>query len=224
MPICPDCQKVYKRSHGSCKAGTCGECLVSFMDLGAHRCPIQRVLGLNLVDTWINEHQKQRVSCWACDTHHFVNKNVHGFRRFCGVDLCWNCYTIPEIARHVKDARRKLFEQDAASGKWCCALCTSTLFDPITFQPLQAFERDHVDVFSKTCTVWELLVTGAPFDQVVRENDKCRNLCVRCHSAVTCAERKVGILRLKSLDPGISSYIKRRALYQVETLTTMLLM
>ena len=117
-------------------------------------------------------------------------------------------------------------EYDACRGKWSCALCAVTLFYPGTYQLQQAFERDHEDVFTKTCSVWELLVTGAPFERVIQENDKCRNLCIRCHSAVTCAERAVGILRLKTLDQkptGVSSYTKQRARYQVETLTKMLL-
>ena len=107
---------------------------------------------------------------------------------------------------------------DAQTGKWKCALCAIQLFDPVTFQTSRAYERDHLDVFLKTTTVWELLVTGVSLAGVMEENDKCRNLCVRCHSA----ERTVGILRLKPL-LGVSSYIKQRALHQVETLTAMLL-
>ena len=69
-------------------------------------------------------------------------------------------------------------------------------------------------------------MTGKPLAVIQHENDQCRNLCVQCHSGVTCAERAVGILRLKTLDKvpgGISVHLKRRALHQVETLTHMLL-
>ena len=146
---------------------------------------------------------------------------------FFGVELCWNCYTIPEIAEHVTTTRLRLLRLDAQNGKWTCSLCHTVLFDPLTLHTLEGFERDHVDVFAKTASVWELLVTGAPFESIQQENDKCRNVCVRCHSAVTCAERAVGILRLKALDRtpgGLTQYTKDRALYQVETLTRMLLL
>jgi hypothetical protein len=61
--------------------------------------------------------------------------------------------------------------------------------------------------------------------QIKTENDKCRNLCVRCHSAVTYAERTIGILQLKNKPHKreVSEYVKKRARYQVETLTKMLL-
>jgi hypothetical protein len=228
MPTCPDCRRSYKHSHTVCKAGTCSLCLVAFQNVGAHRCPVHKVVSLNLVETWVRlrDDATNSISCWACDTQHFLNSNVHGFRRFLGVDLCWSCYTIPQITEHVQATRHQLLELDAQSGKWKCALCAIHLFDPVTLHPIKAFERDHLDVFDKTSTVWELLVTGAPFDQITAENDKCRNLCVRCHSAVTCAERAVGILQLKTLNRtprGLTSYTKERALYQVETLTRMLL-
>jgi hypothetical protein len=211
-----------------CRAGTCPVCMVMVQDIVAHRCAIQQVLTLDLMHTWarLRDNMHRHSSCQACGTTHFLKKNIHGFRTFFGVALCWNCYSIPEISEHVTTTRLKLLGLDAHAGKWKCALCTTSLFDPTTLQSLEAFERDHLDVFTKTASVWELLVSGAPFEKIKQENDKCRNLCVRCHSAVTCAERAVGILRLKSLDrtqSGLPLYTKQRALYQVETLTRMLL-
>jgi hypothetical protein len=227
MPTCPNCLKEYKRSHTACKAGTCDTCMGSFKDLHAHRCHVQKVQTLNLVDTWIRirDNEQQRISCQACGTRHFLSKNINGFRMFWNVDLCCDCYNIPQITQHVQLTRQKLLELDACTHKWKCALCAVKLFDPVTFQVERAFERDHIDVFTKSSTVWKLLVTGAPFEVLVKENNKCRNLCVRCHSAVTCAERAVGILGLKALDRSqrVSTYTKRRALQQVETLTRMLL-
>jgi hypothetical protein len=99
------------------------------------------------------------------------------------------------------------------------------LFDTTTLDNYCRFERDHINVFTKTTTVWELLVSGAPFHDVCEENRKCRNLCLHCHSVVTYAERVVGILKLKKIKdttPNIE-YIRDRAMYQVETLVKMLL-
>ena len=68
-------------------------------------------------------------------------------------------------------------------------------------------------------------MTGATLSDILSERDKCRNLCVRCHAAVTCAERTLGILALKAIDRtgGLSTDMKTRAQQQVETLTQMLL-
>jgi hypothetical protein len=228
MPVCPDCRRSYKHSHRVCQAGTCHDCLALVQDLGAHRCPIRKVLSTDLVDAWarIQDSMTRSIACWACETRHFLNKNIHGFRKFWNVDLCYDCYNIPQIMEHVRHMRRRLLIVDANKGKWRCSLCEVSLFDPVTLQPHRAFERDHLDVFAKTTTVWELVVTGASFERITAENDKCRNLCIRCHSAVTCAERTCGILRLKVLDRTplrVTPYTKKRALYQVETLTDMLL-
>jgi hypothetical protein len=139
--------------------------------------------------------------------------------------LCCDCYKIPEITRHVQELRQQLLEVDARCGKWMCALCAIPLFDPVTFVSNRSFERDHLDVFTKQTTVWKLLVTGCSIHEIKTENDKCRNLCVRCHSAVTYAERTVGILQLKNKPrkQPLSEYVKKRARHQVETLTKMIL-
>jgi len=107
MPVCPECRKTYVRSHTVCRAGTCSVCRVSLQDLDAHRCPIRQVLNLDLIQTWARLCKETRIrsSCHACGTSHFIKKNIHGFRMFFGVELCWNCYTIPEIAEHVTTMR-----------------------------------------------------------------------------------------------------------------------
>jgi hypothetical protein len=197
------------------------------MDLTKHHCPIRKVLSTNLIEVWarIQDTTNQSPTCFACGAKHYINKNINGFRRFWNVDLCCDCYNIPEITRHVQDLRQQLLELDAHCNKWMCALCEIPLFDPVTFVSKRSFERDHLDVFAKTTTVWRLIVTGCSMHQIKTENDKCRNLCVRCHSAVTYAERVVGILQLKNKPrkQPLSEYVKKRARHQVETLTKMLL-
>ena len=228
MPTCPGCRRTYKKTHVVCKAGRCPVCSIFVQNIGAHRCPIQKVVSLNLIETWSTLQQtlRQGRQCHVCSVQHPINKNVHGFRKFMNIDLCWDCYSIPEITDHVQDMRLRLLRLDVQAGKKSCALCDQALIDPVTLTVIRAFERDHIDVFTKISTIWELLVTGASLDRITRENSKCRNLCVRCHSFVTCSERAVGILKLKALDripPGISLYVKHRAFHQVETLTRMLL-
>ena len=190
-------------------------------NLRAHRCPVHKCTHLNLLAAW--DHLRRRASiCMACGATHMINKNVNGFRRYKGILLCCDCYRIPEIQDDLKGVWTRLLRNDAIQGRWCCALCQVVLFDPVTLIRSRLFERDHMDVFSKVATVWELVTSGAPFEDVLAENQKCRNLCVRCHAAVTCAERATGLLALKSLD-ALSPDILKRAQYQTNTLAKMLL-
>jgi hypothetical protein len=161
----------------------------------------------------------------ACGTRHLLNKNVHGFRQYRGVVLCCDCYGIPEIAHEIQAVWTLVFWADRQQNATDCALCQVPLIDPVTLQPRRAFERDHLNVFTKISTVWALVMTGATLFDILSERDKCRNLCVRCHAAVTCAERTLGILALKAIDRtgGLSTDMKTRAQQQVETLTQMLL-
>ena len=229
MPTCTDCHKKYVQRH-TCHAGTCPTCKIHFKNIRAHRCQVSKVLTSNIVEMWegsrANPDTGQEFdTCDGCGVWHFLNKNIHGFRWFKGVRLCHDCYTIPEITGQVQAARHRLMDHDGRSGKWRCALCSIVLFRPDTHEIVHAYERDHIDVFDKSSSVWELLVTGAPFQQVIHESNKCRNLCVRCHSAVTYAERTVGILGLKTIETRcpLSPYIRKRARYQVDTLVDTML-
>ena len=226
MPTCPECQKQYVQRH-TCLAGTCATCSMHFKNIRNHRCQVTKVLSSNIIELWEEspanpETDQDCNACDGCGVWYFLKKNVHGFRWFQGVHLCWDCYTIPEIIGHVQAMRHRLMDHDGRSGKWQCALCSTVLFHQDTHEIVRAYERDHIDVFNKSASVWELLVTGAPFEQVVHENDKCRNLCVRCHTAVTYAERTVGILGLKKIE-SLSSYVRKRARHQVNTLVTAML-
>ena len=115
-----------------------------------------------------------------------INKNVNGFRRYKGILLCCDCYRIPEIQDDIKGVWTRLLRNDAIQGRWCCALCQVVLFDPVTLIRSRLFERDHMDVFSKVATVWELVTSGAPFEDVLAENQKCRSghLCRARHRSV----------------------------------------
>jgi len=48
------------------------------------------------LDLW-REIKDDGPTCEGCVTQHFVTKQVHGFRRYNSVDLCVDCYDIPEI-------------------------------------------------------------------------------------------------------------------------------
>ena len=218
MVTCADCGKSYLKIH-TCKVGVCASCGLSLKNLAAHRCPVVTCMALDLRALWTHITTQSLPTCVACGVHHFLNKNIHGFRSYHGVLLCWDCYSIPEIQADIHARRRQLLSEEMRSPE--CRLCHRLLLDPVTGTVLCAYERDHVDVFAKVSTIWELLVTGVDMATIRREAAKCRLLCVRCHSAVTCAQRAVGLCRLKSA--SISDAVRQRATSHAETLARMLL-
>ena len=221
---CEICAHSYIRSH-TCKAGVCDVCGMFFKNIRSHQCQVQKTTHCNLIKLWQDFKRDHLPICDACGIQYSTITNTNNFRQFKTIDLCRDCYFIPEIQIHVQSMRYRLLREDVQCGKWKCDLCERVLFDTTTLDNYCRFERDHINVFTKTTTVWELLVSGAPFHDVCEENRKCRNLCLHCHSVVTYAERVVGILKLKKIKdttPNIE-YIRDRAMYQVETLVKMLL-
>jgi hypothetical protein len=140
-----------------------------------------------------------------------INKNIHGHKVYAGEMFCSDCFESLNIAHRQLPARTTLLAHDVQFHKTNCALCDVALIvDGIA---VKHYERDHVDVFTKIESVGFLVMIGAPLEDILAENDKCRNLCVPCHCLVTYAERAVGILKLKSL-PG-NEEVRRRAAQQV---------
>ena len=109
---------------------------------------------------------------------------------------------------------------DIQMGRTVCAICTTGLIDPQTGHELAAFRRELVDVLASKCTVWTFVTTGASWDSIRLANQHCRNVCLRCHSAISIAKRCIGIQRLKALQ--ISDCIKQMAARKVESLVYML--
>ena len=220
MVFCNDCGMSFQRKH-TCRAGTCPDCKSSFKQIDLHKCPVQKVLQVPIEDA-CHDLKTRGPTCDGCGAHHLMTKNIHGFRMFCGAHLCYDCYHIPEIQAHTAYGMQKLLHYEILRGKTQCALCDRTLIDPVTGHALCAFERDHVDVFTKSCSVWELVSSGAPWPKIRHESDKCRNVCVKCHSIITAAQRRVGILGLKNLVGVMDPEIKLQAESTVDVLVAKL--
>jgi hypothetical protein len=216
---CPQCKTSFKKKH-TCKAGTCADCKKEMKNLDLHQCTVRKILEYD-VELALGQLKTYGPRCDGCLTHHFINKNTHSFKKFRKLDLCCDCYRIPEIKAEIDALYTRLRARDLHLGNTACCLCTVQLMDR-DGTTLRLFERDHIDVFSKTASVFELVSSGAPWDVIVEEYNKCRTLCIRCHSAVTLAERSVGILRLKSLD--VTDHVKSMARQKVDELACKLLM
>ena len=43
--------------------------------------------------------------------------------------------------------------------------------------------REYVDVFDRQCIMWAFVKIGGDWDSIRLASEKCRNVCVRCHTA-----------------------------------------
>jgi hypothetical protein len=158
-------------------------------------------------------------TCDGCGAQHFLTKHVHGFRRYKNVDLCVDCYEIPQIQQATSAEWARLAIMDIQMGKTACAICTADL--AIMGSAGAAFRREYVDVLEERCTVWTAVKSGAPWDFIRAANVRSRNLCMRCHSAVSISKKCTSIQRLKKIQ--VSDRIKQMAKSKVETLVHLLI-
>lgn len=190
---CTVCHKSYKERH-TCHGGRCPQCTRHVLDLRKHLCPVTKLQCIRTEDV-VQLSLERGKTCEGCHEHHPCIKNINGFRTFKGFDFCADCYTIPPITQETNALRQQLYSWDILSGNIDCVLCGKIVLNPQTVQPECRFERDHIDITTKTDCVGRMILDGARFDLICTEARKCRILCVRCHSVVTFAERYVGSIR-----------------------------
>ena len=186
------------RSTHVCKTGYCTLCNRDFKAIKHHKCPVHRICTVSPLELW-KTIKDNGPTCDGCGIQHFRSKQVHGFQRYNNVDLCTDCYDIPQIKRAASRNLELLKMLDIERGKTVCAICTTTLIDPHTGYEVAAFRREYVDVLDKQCTLWAFLKTGATWDYIRLASEQCHSVCVRCHTAISISKRCTGIHRLKTL-------------------------
>lgn len=203
--VCGVCNKSFVTKH-TCLGGTCSECMLNLCDLSKHTCPVRKVKvfdAVAFVDKLLltNYQQDYGETCTRCLEWHAVNKNANGFRNWRGSMMCADCFANDiEITSLIEERWIQLLQYDVKRKRTICDAkgCNKQLIS-ILGEIICRFERDHIDVFSKKSSVSTMVNTGVPMVEVLAESDKCRNLCVRCHSFTTFVERHSGILRLKKV-------------------------
>ena len=198
---CSLCDKQYINKH-TCSVGICNICGLKFMHIKKHICPILKFD--NFMKQDIIEIKKEMATygkvCDVCGTHHPKIKNVNGFRIFKDIDLCADCYDIPEIKIEVLTLSQKMLDEDIRQGRTFCAMCYVTIIDTHTRTIVRRFERDHLNPSEKIGSVGRMISKGEPWENILIESNKCRTLCVACHSIVTYLEMKSGLMRIQKFD------------------------
>lgn len=210
---CKHCNKQYTRKH-TCPHGQCTKCGEHFKYLKRHICPVENLEKID-VSAIVENARMSTFICEVCRVQHFTNK-LRVFKNIC---ICRDCYTIPEVFAERRHLGNLLILDDVQKGKTNCKLCQKQLIDPQTNTRLCNIERDHVDVFEKQDNVGTMVMQGKRLQDIIRENDKCRSLCVACHSAVTFVEWKVGIYGLKKYN---NKHVQKVASNTVEDIVQLL--
>ena len=218
MQACARCAKLHQFSH-TCLAGHCKHCNIYLKTIRNHKCPVHKVSTVLPLELW-REVKGDGQTCDGCGIQHFRTKCVHGFQRYKSVDLCLDCYNIPQIEQATSNMKLQLTLWDMQMGETTCSIGKTDLIDPHTGCELAAFRREHVNVLDEQCTVWALVKTGASLESIRHASLQCRNVCIPCHSALSLAKHCIGVHRLKTLQ--VSDCIKIMAAKKVESLTYLL--
>ena len=177
---------------------------MTFRRIKQHKCAVKKAL--RPIDVSAEAAAAVGKTCARCSDRHVGG--AANFRQWRDQQLCGDCYQgDPNIKSHVESMYTKLLHRDIANGEIDCALCSRALIDAERVRKVRQFDRDHVDVGRKRAAVSHLMTAGAPEEEVMAEAAKCRNLCKRCHEAVTYAERRCGLYTLLKVLPSDSDLI-----------------
>lgn len=180
---CGQCNKSYVRTH-TCLAGTCMRCGIFDKNVGMHRCPVRKLsmsLGTSAgQQVLLSQARSSGTRCDGCGAHH---PHTISLREFRGVDLCNDCYSIPEIMQEVYHLRQQQLYYCIQKNMVACTICHTNLIDPNKAVAVGQFELGDVGGTDR-CIIPQLVSTGAPCTQIQEELQHCRLLCIQCHSIV----------------------------------------
>jgi len=127
-----------------------------------------------------------KYNCSLCNVEQY-NKNISSkewkqHKNIC--DLCWCNY---EEERNVLWEKIKDYIQ-----KNNCNICG---IEKKNIK--QRFHFDHLNMFNKTDSVYDMVNKGKDFESIKDELNKCHLLCISCHSVITNIENNLLFVRIK---------------------------
>ena len=163
----------------------CGRCFKALKD---HKCPVLKMVGLSPSDLVINTTENNCQQCDGCRKHYFLSNDLRQFRRYKKVELCLDCYNVPQIeeatSSHVLLHLRMM---DIKMNRMTCSICAMHmgLIDSHSCCEIAGFKRDYVDVFCTEDTMWDMVQNGSTWDVIRAAHEKTRNVCLQCFSAIS---------------------------------------
>jgi len=100
--------------------------------------------------------------------------------------ICYKCHTI-----RYRSLCTIIDEYLAEKGMVSCKFCGKIRNNP------SDFHLDHVNMFTKEASIYDMISYGEDIERIKLEIDKCQLLCISCHTIVTHFEHKYGFIRAK---------------------------
>ena len=198
MPKCQQCNRTYVKKH-TCHAGNCKLCGRFFRKLLSHQCPISKFenavlrpdeLGLTKCDLCLHMFANHQMRKWL---HNDIDHDALDFCKVCKHSDFEIQNAIEETSRIVHGYVNWKF----GNPNLTCAFCDAKLILVRTiYGRILNYELDHRDPTQKTGNVGIMIFNGICTNQILDEVDRCRAICLSCHSIKTSIERKMGIPRV----------------------------
>jgi hypothetical protein len=134
------------------------------------------------VRKWIQS--KPCIHCHDCKTKIFISQ-TNTARTWKENQLCDECYI---KSYEEREETWRLIQKKSNQ----CVICFR-----LKDHREKRFHYDHINMFDKGHTIYNMVTEGMPIDYIYKEIDKCQLLCFECHNLVTDLERKMGFMSKK---------------------------
>lgn len=148
---------------------------------------VASLLNTSALDAILQRHTH---ICTACHTEQYSPLQYWQSDGFC--EACHARMFEEEIAKRWRQVRQYAEE----TGKAECEFCRKRVI--FREEMMASFHFDHRDMFEKSDSIANMIRTGQPLFEILREVDLCQTLCVSCHTIVTEIERISGFHRAKN--------------------------
>ena len=132
---------------------------------------------------WI--HCKENIHCHECKQLIIMSqKNIA--RPWKENQICQTCFS------RIMKEREHIWSLIEEYRHYHCAICLKQKENKY-----DCFHFDHLNMFDKTDTVYNMVMTNEPIEAIYKEIDKCQLLCFECHGIVTSLERDTKLTNTK---------------------------
>jgi transcription elongation factor Elf1 len=126
------------------------------------------------------------IHCHECN-HLIIMSQKNISRPWKGNQICQTCFS-----RTMKE-REHTWVLIEAYRHYHCAICLKEKVNKD-----DCFHFDHLNMFDKGDTIYNMVTTGVPIEDIYKEIDKCQLLCFECHGIVTDLERETKFIKTKT--------------------------
>jgi hypothetical protein len=130
-------------------------------------------------------HLNPNIYCHECK-HLIIMSQKNVARIWKGNQICQTCFS-----RTIKE-RENTWSLIEAYRQPHCSICLKQKENKD-----DCFHFDHINMFDKGDTVYNMVTTGVHVENIYKEIDKCQLVCFECHCIITFLERDTKFINTK---------------------------